>query len=96
MITNRGTITGLCGHPLMGLWHLVLTRDGVPDLVYIESGYGVRNLAMAFGATEDGLRKVIGQEIIYSVDDYGLLSGFTPVGQWEGPEINEPIYEEEK
>ena len=93
MLVQRGTIIRISGHPMSGLWHLNISGR----IVHIESGYGVRNLAYCFGATEgtgDLQEKIIGQEIVYTVDDFGVLEGFTPIGDWEGDEIPEEGIEE--
>ena len=93
--TKRGTIAAISGHPMSGLWQLHF-EDGFS--CHIESGYGMRNLARCFGATEgtgDIQEKIEGQEVIYSIDDLGILIGFTPLEDWDGPEIPpEGIYEE--
>ncbi len=63
-------------------------------MVHIESGYGVRNLATCFGASEgngDLQEKIEGQEIYYSTDFMGVLEAFTPVG--EAPEELVELYE---
>ena len=81
MNLHKGTIATISGHPMSGLWSLIF-EDG--DVVHIGSGYGVRNLAAAFGATEgsgDLLEKIAGQEIYYSTDDFGVLEAFTPVDE---------------
>jgi hypothetical protein len=96
MITYQKTIAGLSGHPMSGLWELVFT-DGYS--CFIESGYGVRNLAVCFGASEgagDLLEKIQGQEIVFSVDGLNLMCGFTPSDDWVGPEIPEEGIEEEE
>jgi hypothetical protein len=89
MIVYRGTIQGLSGNPTSGLWFLNIDGHGIP----IESGFGVRQLAAAFGATEgtgDLLDKIVGQEIVWSFDELGMvLGGFTPYKYWEGPDIPE-------
>lgn len=75
----KGTIASIGGHPMSGLWTLQFD-DG--SLVHIESGYGVRALASCFGATEgagDLLEKIIGKEIYYSVDAFGVLEGSRPL-----------------
>lgn len=87
----RGTIRTLAGHPLSGLWQLVFESGHV---VHVESGVGVRVLAAAFDATMgagDLLEKIAGQEIIYCVDELGVLDGFTPVDEWTGPEVPDGI-----
>jgi len=84
---QKGTIVTLTGHPMSGLWTLVLDNA----IVHIGSGYGVRNLAAAFGATEgegDLMEKITGQEIYYSVDFMGVMEGFTPVDE-ASPELIE-------
>lgn len=95
MITRKARIEGISGHPMSGLWHLSMDNG---DTVHIESGYGVRQLASCFGATEgegDLLKKIQGQEIVYSVDEFGALEGFTPFEEWQGPMIpEEGIFEE--
>jgi len=74
-----GTISGLSGHPMSGLWMLEF-EDTNP--VFIESGYGVRTLAQAFGATEgkgDLLEKIKGKRIRFTCDAFGILEGFSEV-----------------
>lgn len=97
MITLKGTIAGISGHPMSGLWTLHFQNG---DSCYIESGFGVRQLAACFGATEfkkgDLFEKIKDQEIIYSVDDFNVLYGFTPSDEWEGPEIPEEGIEEDE
>ena len=76
-----GTISGLSGHPMSGLWMLEF-EDAAP--VAIESGYGVRQLAACFGATEgsgDILEKIKGKRIRFSRDWVGVLEGFSPVDE---------------
>lgn len=83
----RDIISSITGHPMSGLWTL-LFESGAH--AHIESGYGVRQLAACFGATEgsgDLLEKIAGQEIVYSLDDFGVLEGFTPIAEWLGPEV---------
>ena len=83
METKQGIIKGLTGHPMSGLWQLRF-EDG--HVAHIESGFGVRQLASCFGATEgtgDLLEKIVGQEIVYSVDEFGVLEGFAPIEEWE-------------
>jgi len=78
---QKGIIAGISGHPMSGLWTLMFEEG---EMVHISSGYGVRNLAAAFGATEgsgDLLEKIQGQEVYYSVDEFGVLEGFTPVDE---------------
>ena len=87
MTTFQGTIAGVSGHPMSGLWTLHF-EDG--KSCHIESGYGMRQLASCFNAHEgtgDIQEKIAGQELVYSVDEFGVLCGFTPLDDWEGPEI---------
>lgn len=80
--TYRGCIAGLSGHPMSGLWTLDF-EDG--STCFIQSGYGVRQLAAAFGATEgngDLQACIAGQDIVYSTDDLGVLEAFTPAQDW--------------
>ena len=79
--TKLGTILNISGHPMSGLWALQLDTG----ICHIQSGYGVRALAAAFGATEgtgDLLQKIRGQQIAYSVDEFGVLEGFTPAEEF--------------
>ena len=83
----RRIIAGISGHPMSGLWNLVF-MDG--NTVHIESGYGVRNLARCFGASEgkgDLQDKIRGQDVYYSADAFGVLEAFTPANEWEGQEL---------
>lgn len=96
MITKQATITDIGGHPMSGLWTMSFDNG---DTVFVESGTGVRALAACFDAHEgtgDLLEKVIGQEIVYSVDAFNILYGFTPANEWEGPEIPEEGIEEKE
>jgi hypothetical protein len=84
--TKVGIIEAIGGHPMSGLWTLQISGD----MVHIESGCGVRALAACFGATEgegDLMEKIEGQEVVYSVDGLGVLTSFTPLADWEGPDI---------
>lgn len=69
---NCARILGFSGHPMSGLWQIHLS-DG--NIVFIESGHGMRQIAAAFGSP----KQAVGQLIEYSVDDLGVLAGFTPV-----------------
>lgn len=95
MITKRGVIRGVDSRYLSGL-ALMYVGD---EVVYVESGIGLRSLASCFGAHEgtgDLNEKIQGQEIVYSVDHMNVLCGFTPIDQWEGPEIPEEGIEEDE
>ena len=85
--THIGTIDTVMGHPMSGMWTLTFT-DG--PVVHVDSGYGVRQLAAAFGATEgagDLIPKTKGQKIVYSADIFDVLACFTPISDWHGPTI---------
>jgi hypothetical protein len=72
---------------MSGLWFIKFVHSGP---VPIESGYGVRQLARCFGAVEgsgDLREKVVGQEIYFSTDEFGIFAGFTPTDEWTGPEL---------
>jgi len=80
--TQVGVIAGISGHPMSGLWELHFA-DG--SSAHIESGFGVRTLAQAFGATEgagDLQEKIKGKKIAYVVDEYGIFTVFTPYGEF--------------
>lgn len=92
--TKVGTIVGISGHPMSGLWMLQLDTD----LVHIGSGYGVRSLAACFGATEgtgDLLKKIKGKKIAYSTDAFNVLEGFTPYEEWLQALAQQGITEEQ-
>ena len=77
-VVQHGTISGLSGHPMSGLWTLHF-EEGPP--AFIESGYGVRALADCFGATEfsgDLMEKIKGQRIVYVTDFLGVMEWFAP------------------
>lgn len=96
--TYKGTIEGFRGSWLSGLGQLII--DGKP--IMCENAQTVRSLDNCFGDFIDApthtvkQEAIVGKEIVYSVDDLGILLGFTPVDEWEGPEIpEEGIFEEE-
>ena len=96
MKTFKGTIAGISGNMMSGLWQLHFENG---QTCHIESGYGVRQLAACFGATEgsgDLQEKIEGKEVVYSVDEFGVLEGFTPIDDWEGPEIPEDGISEDR
>lgn len=66
---EKKTILDIQGDPGSGLAVIMFT-DGTT--VCIESGFGLRQLANAFNG------KVIGQEIVFSVDEFGLMDSFCP------------------
>ena len=76
-----GRIIGLIATPGSGLYELEIEHTVEDGYVPIESGYGMRTLAAAFGATEgagDLLEKIIGREIEYEVDSMGIMLRFAP------------------
>lgn len=80
--TSVGVIAGISGQPMSGLWMLHF-RDG--SFAHLESGYGTRVLAQAFGATEgsgDLQSKIAGKKIAYTVDEFGIFTSFTPYGEF--------------
>lgn len=81
--TQIKIIAGISGHPMSGLWELYFT-DG--SSVHIESGFGVRTLAAAFGAREgtgDLMEKIKGQKIAFIENEFGVLEIFTPYAEWK-------------
>lgn len=75
----KRTIAGISGDASSKLWTLHF-EDG--SAAKIGSGHGVRTLARVYGATEgtnDLIEKIKGKEILYSVDEMGVMEGFTPV-----------------
>ena len=78
---KKGTITGFRGSWGSGIGYLII--DGVP--VPCENASTVRALEGAFGdviaeghsVSQDRFKD--GLEVYYSVDDLGMLDGFTPV-----------------
>lgn len=74
-----GTIKALCGNPMSGLWILIFEEG---ESAFIESGYGVRQLAAAFDAHEgsgDLLECIKGKRINYDTDELGILECFEVV-----------------
>ena len=82
------TIVSLAGESMIGLWILAFASGRA---VPISSGTGVRELARAFGASDvagDLFEKIYGQDIIWSLDEMGLvMAAFTPVDEWSGPYV---------
>ena len=87
-ITKIGTIVEFSGSWGSGLGTLWFEEEGVS----CENGATVRALEGCFGeviaaghtVNQDAIR---GQRVVYSVDDMGILIGFTPVDEWVGPKI---------
>jgi hypothetical protein len=96
--TYKGTLNAFHGSWMSGLATLVI--DGQP--VMCENGATVRALHNCFGDVIAAGHTVdssafAGKEIVYSVDDMGVLIGFTPTDEWTGPEIpEEGIFEEDE
>jgi hypothetical protein len=92
--TYKGTLIGFSGLWGSGIGQLLFSDQSA---VMCENGATVRALQGFFGnVIDDGHKASIKspREIVYSVDDMGLLLGFTPVEDWNGPEIPpEGIYE---
>lgn len=87
----KGTLSGISGGALSKLWTLHF-KDG--SSAQIGSGHGVRTLAKVYGATEgagDLIEKIKGKEIFYSVNEIGVMEGFSPV-----EEADEELLEEYK
>ena len=54
-------------------------KDG--SSVFVDSGIGLRAFAQCFGATDergDLLERVRGQDILYELDEFGVMISFTP------------------
>ena len=91
MQTFIGTIMGFGGVEGSGLAQLVLGKNpehygmgdalDFPNIVHISSGTGLRAVVAAFGS----MFNAIGEEIVFTVDAFGVMDGFTPVADWEGP-----------
>jgi len=87
--TYKGTLVGFGGNWMSGIGQLFFSDR---PAVMCENAATVRALQGAYGdVIDEGHCASIKspREIVYSVDDMGLLLGFTPVGEWTGPEIPE-------
>lgn len=73
---EEGTVRSITGHPLSGLYQIHLD-DG--RIVHLESGFGARQVASAYGSLSDA----IGKKIRYKTDDFNVLSYFEPVNLGE-------------
>lgn len=69
---EEGTIKSITGHPLSGLYQIHLDNG---RMVHLESGFGARQFANAYGS----LSNAIGRRIRYKTDDLNVLSYFEPV-----------------
>jgi len=92
---RKGKIVGFQGSWGSGLGSLVVkdSRTGSIDHVSCENAPTVRALDGAFGnvITEGHMvnnEAIKGKEIYYSVGSYGVLEGFTPVGE-ASPELEQ-------
>lgn len=72
---KTGKILGICGHPLSGLAHIIIQGNDFSEVVHLESGFGLRQIANAFGSLEAAK----GKTIRYSTDFLSVLEGFSPV-----------------
>ena len=74
-----GTIAGLHYQFPSGLALLAFTNG---EIVYVESGCGLRTLASCFGATEgkgDLREKILGRQIRYGTDFMNVMEWFAPL-----------------
>jgi benzoyl-CoA reductase/2-hydroxyglutaryl-CoA dehydratase subunit BcrC/BadD/HgdB len=97
--TRRGHIEAFHGSWGSGLGTIVIS--GIP--IHCENAATVRALEGCFGNVIDEGHTasikphVTAEEIVYTVDDFGLLVGFTLLSEWTGHDIpDEGISEEEK
>jgi hypothetical protein len=86
--TYRGKLEGFYGSWGSGIGFLII--DGTP--ISCENGATVRALEACYGDVivcghRISDRSFKGREVVYAVDDLGLLLGFTPIEVWEEPEI---------
>lgn len=77
-----GRIQSITGQSMSGI-ACIHFEDG--SSVFVESGFGMRQLAAAFDAENPGQfkDKVIGQVIEYEVDQFGVMAEFKPNEGWE-------------
>ena len=97
MIIQKGIIREVSGHPKSGLWTLKIESGPGVEVVHIESGHRLRQLATYFGYIEGSgniNEKLQGQEIYYSTEFLNVLDGFTPLD--EAPEEMVKAYEKER
>ena len=91
---HRGTIAGLRCSWASGLAFLLLGPGSAPDahdVIPCDNGPTVRALDACFGdviTPDHGVDPgpIVGQDIVYAVDELGLLYGFSPADEWEGPD----------
>lgn len=90
---ERGTIVGLSGSWGSGIAMLMIKDDkGKVNMIACDNATTIRSLDACYGdvITEGhgiNLKNVIGKEIFYSMTDYGVVEGFTPVEDMENENI---------
>lgn len=88
-ITKRGFIEDFRGNYYSGLGVIQISGE----VINCENAQTVRSLEGCFGGiigpqhTASIPDHVRSREVVYSVDDMGILLGFTPIEEWTGPEI---------
>jgi len=87
MDIRKGKIMGFSGSWSSGIGYLNIRReDGIVESIPCENAPTVRALDSAFGdvitkAHTVNQKAIKGKNIYYSVGDFGLLEGFTPVDE---------------
>lgn len=86
--TRRGALGKFVGSWSSGIGFLEIDGHPIP----CENGPTVRALDACFGDVIRSGHTVssesfAGREVVYSVDDIGLLLAFTPIEDYSGPEI---------
>ncbi len=94
--TYRGTLGKFHGSYSSGIAFIEINGSPVP----CENAPTVRALEHCFGNVIQpdhtaSSRSFEGREVVYSLDDFGLLLSFTPADQGDGPEIPENGLHEE-
>lgn len=74
----KGRIERISGVFASGLWQIWISGEG-GNIYHLDSGYGARSIANAFGSLEESY----GKEIYYNVDSFGVLEAFTPCDEVE-------------
>lgn len=80
MITARAVIERVTGHPASQYWAVVFHHEPAFDEM-VDIAYVKRKAAQEMP---------IGVEVIYTLDDQGVVVGYTPVDQWNGDPITSP------
>ncbi len=91
----KGTLQDFQGSWGSGIGQLIVERrikgKKSVKVILCENAPTGRALGAAFNAIGPGHtidnEKIHGKEIVYSVGDFGLLEWFSPVDEWNGPEI---------